>query len=46
MNVSYEMLETIYQITRRHIPGDRNLILYFFYYWWGGTESVGICSSP
>jgi hypothetical protein len=19
---------------------------YYYYYWWGGTESLGICSSP
>jgi hypothetical protein len=19
---------------------------FFYYYWWGGTESLGICSSP
>jgi hypothetical protein len=23
-----------------------SLAIYFFYYWWGGTESLGICSSP
>jgi hypothetical protein len=21
-------------------------VVRFFYYWWGGTESLGICSSP
>jgi hypothetical protein len=22
------------------------IIYYYYYYWWGGTESLGICSSP
>jgi hypothetical protein len=21
-------------------------VYYYYYYWWGGTESLGICSSP
>jgi hypothetical protein len=23
-----------------------NIFILFFIYWWGGTESLGICSSP
>jgi hypothetical protein len=25
---------------------ERNCKYYYYYYWWGGTESLGICSSP
>jgi hypothetical protein len=22
------------------------MFFYYYYYWWGGTESLGICTSP
>jgi hypothetical protein len=36
-----------YSLTLLEITAILESVLFlFFYYWWGGTESLGICSSP
>jgi hypothetical protein len=49
---NYKTVVIIYKITQYQILEDLNLKVssfinyYYYYYLWGGTESLGICSSP
>jgi hypothetical protein len=51
MTTPTHMLPPQHKISSRHLAGNNSIIprtaqTYYYYYWWGGTESLGICSSP